>query len=303
VHRQHEVSRFHLAHFTDPGGTAMEPFLWLGDCATGNVSRRAPKNIGWKRGLYAAAEHDGGDAPLEAYLATRIETHAARELVGLSSANDPPTDLPNALVRYLAFAAARSSPMRDLVLRWIDQTADGVLVEPPPAGWEGVRRASRGIRMQKAGEGARLAHEPDEAEALRRAGWTWDMSDQDFSEYVRFQAWYLQVRFFPRLQWHSLVPPVGDSFIIGDRPVVWGFDGWLDAPPSMFRHPSVQLVAPLTRSFALFAHHADATTPDRVLPVEINRIIALAAQQWIAGSCEQTVRAALEWRSQSHIAG
>lgn len=122
------------------------------------------------------------------------------------------------------------------------------------------------------------------------------MSAEDFEEIIRLQAWYLQVRFFPRLKWHVLRPPRGESFVIADRPVVWGFANDVTVPPSLLRHPAVQLFAPLTRSLALFAHHVDAHAPDRILASDVNRAMTTAATSWIAGASEAVVRGALRLR-------
>lgn len=51
--KQHYVSRFHLAWFTDASvGAEEDPWLWIGDRSDGSVRRRAPKNVGWARQLY-----------------------------------------------------------------------------------------------------------------------------------------------------------------------------------------------------------------------------------------------------------
>ena len=39
----------------------------------------------------------------------------------------------------------------------------------------------------------------------------------NFLEVVHIQAYYFQVRWFPRLRWFTLRPPAGQFFIIGDR--------------------------------------------------------------------------------------
>ena len=73
--RDHYVSQFHLRGFTDPTATKpQEPWLWVGDCATRSVERRAPRNIAWSTDLFAVP---GGladrEAGIEAYLATHVE--------------------------------------------------------------------------------------------------------------------------------------------------------------------------------------------------------------------------------------
>ena len=41
---------------------------------------------------------------------------------------------------------------------------------------------------------------------------------------------------------------------------------------------------------ALIGHHEAADPPDIVFPSDINRVLAFAAHQWIAGPTEETVR-------------
>ena len=83
--RDHYVSQFHLRGFTDPAATRpQEPWLWVGDCATQSVTRRAPKNVAWSTDLFAGP---GGladrEASIEAYLATHVEGPAAFALRGV----------------------------------------------------------------------------------------------------------------------------------------------------------------------------------------------------------------------------
>ncbi len=52
--RDHYVSQFFLSHFTDP--TVMppeDPWLWIIDLPNEEARRRAPKNVGWARDLFA----------------------------------------------------------------------------------------------------------------------------------------------------------------------------------------------------------------------------------------------------------
>jgi hypothetical protein len=116
---------------------------------------------------------------------------------------------------------------------------------------------------------------------------------------VHLQAWYFQVRFFPRLRWIILDAPPGGHFIIGDRPVVWGFDGVVDAQPRALRHPHIQLFATLTRSVGLFAYHPSGVPPDAVSFRDVNRIIAMAATRWIAGPSRAVVAESLADRANS----
>ena len=147
--------------------------------------------------------------------------------------------------------------------------------------------------MEHPVRGVREEIPPDQIEPLRNQGWRLCLGNNDFLGFVHLQAWYFQVRFFPRLKWLSVRAPKGHHFIIGDRPIVWGFSNLVDAAPYWLRHRNVQLVAPLSRSLALFAYHASDDHPDTITTSEINRIVASAAHEWIAGPTEAAVRDAI----------
>jgi hypothetical protein len=136
----------------------------------------------------------------------------------------------------------------------------------------------------------------DEFHALRRLGWNrlgwkWILQRDDHLELLHLQAWYFQVRHFPRLSWVRLEPPHGEYFITSDRSVAWLADGYADTPPAALRHPTAQVVAPLTGTTALVGRHG--TTPLSVTPREVNRFVAFAASDWIARPTSDVVRQAL----------
>src|SRR5262249_25399539 len=136
----------------------------------------------------------------------------------------------------------------------------------------------------------------EEVEALRHRGWRLLLTQDDLLELVHLQAWYFQVRFFPQLQWIVLDAPPGGYFVIGDRPVVWGFDSHLEVAPTTLRPQEVELIAPLTRSLALFACSPAASPPGTITYHEVNHFVAAAADEWIAGPARDVVVAALAGR-------
>jgi hypothetical protein len=297
--RHHYVSQFHLRGFTDPNvAKPQEPWLWVGNCQTGFIERRAPKNFAWSTGLFAGP---GGlsdrEASIETFLAMHVEGPAAFALRGFTSRpQGQRSPVPAELGRYLAWAAARTLPMRQLYQDWIDNLPDLTeisYVEPPPPGFEQMTPLTRFHKMQHPVFGIRDDVPSEDVEALRHQGWRFILGDDDFLELVHLQAWYFQVRFFPRLHWIILDAPPGGHFIIGDRPVVWGFDGAVGVQPRALRHPDVQLFATLTRSVALFAHHPSAPPPPTIQFQDVNRILASAAHEWIAGPTRVVVSEAL----------
>lgn len=208
--------------------------------------------------------------------------------------------IPPELGRYLAWAAGRSLPMWSLWEQWIAEflpLSEMQVVEPPPQGLEDCQDIERTHTMEHPEHGLRLNVPCGDVEALRQQGWRLRLAKDDFLEVVHLQAWYFQVRHFPRLRWLVLRAPLGHSFIIGDRPVVWGFAGRNEERPSMLRHPDVQLVAPLSRQVCLFAWNALSDHPEVITTFDVNRIVAVAAHKWIAGSNEATVEEALQLRA------
>jgi len=303
--RHHYLSQFHLRGFTDPNvRKPQEPWLWVGDCATGSIQRRAPKNLAWSSGLFAGP---GGLADqkssLESFLATQVESPAAFALRALlSRPQGKRTSIPGELKRYLAWAAARSLSMHQLYQDWIDSTPalnEVEYFEKPPTGFEQIAPISRLHHMEHPVLGVRQDVPPEDVELLRTQGWRLVLTNDDFLEIVHLQAWYFQVRHFPRLRWIMLDAPPARHFVIGDRPIVWGFEGMPHAKPSALRHPGVQVFATLTRSLALFAHHPSTPPPQSISYWDVNRVIASAAQNWIAGPTREVVAEALFSRVRS----
>lgn len=300
--RHHYVSRFHLRGFTDPDAdTSRDPWVWIGDCQTGEVKRRAPTNFGWERELYgspgALADRN---SKLETYLAEKVESPAALALrrfcAKRQGARGP---IPSEVLCYLAWAAARTPAMRALYQTWIDELAEDrfTLAEQPPKWLLEAKDLHRLHRMEHSAHGIRDDVDPEEVERLKTSGWKFVVGQEDFLELVYVQARYFYERFFPRLNWLTLDAPVGEWFIIGDRPVAWGFWGALTVMPASLRNPNVQLIAPITRTIALVAYNSAGGQPTEVRPSELNQIIASVARKWIAGPSESVVRGALQLRS------
>jgi hypothetical protein len=81
-------------------------------------------------------------------------------------------------------------------------------VEPPPPGFEKINNRPRPMCLEDPSTGARRdVMAEHEFYALRRQGWKWIISRDDHLEMLHLQAWYFQVRHFPRLSWVRLQPP------------------------------------------------------------------------------------------------
>lgn len=276
-----------------------DPWLWQGFVPDGPVKRRAPKNVGTASLMF---DGPGGladrDATLESFLAQEVEGPAAEAMREVcSGALGSGGELPPALTRYLAWAAARSLPMQTLRHFWGEKGfgRSHEIVEPPPEGLLKASESRRDVQMVHPTLGCRVFAAGSDFERAGAEGWFPDMRERaNFLESVHIQAYYFQERFFPRFKWFTLRPPEGEFFVIADRAVGWAADGYIDAPPSCLRDPSAYVLAPISRNLLLVGKHTFEkwhVTPDR-----INAVIACWAHDWIAGPTRATVESALEAR-------
>jgi hypothetical protein len=225
--RDHYVSRFFLSRFVDPASSVgAEPWLWYGEVRNGTVKRKAPKNIGWSRDLFAGP---GGLADrgrrLEEHLAQEVEGPAAQSLREFVAAPIYQVrEIPPALFRYMAWLAARSLTMKSLYESWISELDPPAQIElaeePAPEPANLVAAPERRHVMEHPQHGTRDDVPSGEIESLRQEGWRWRFSNDDFPEMVHLQAWDFQSRFFPRLSWKVLDAPGDPYFITCDRPAL-----------------------------------------------------------------------------------
>ncbi len=298
--RAHTVPKFYLSGFVAPESEReRNPFVWVGSLTTGEITKRSPKNISISRGLYDGC---GGfsepETIIEAHLA-KIESAASSAIRNFATKRiEDGGPIPLEITRFLAWQAARTPGWMDLVQRWANEPpsdSENEVVEPPPPGFENIVDRSRPMCPEDPSTGARrevIAEQ--EFYALRRQGWKWIIRRDDHLEMLHIQAWYFQVRHFPRLSWVRLQPPDREYFITSDRSVAWLADGYADTPPAALRHPTTQVVAPLNKTVALVGRHGAGTLG--VTPSEVNRFIAFAASGWIAGPTSDVVRQALSDR-------
>jgi hypothetical protein len=297
--RQHYVSRFHLSAFCDPASTGTpDPWLWVGSTTDQSVRRRSPKNVAAVPGFF---DGPGGfsepGASLETFLANDVEGPAATALRRLLQSTLI-EQLPPEVMRYLAWAASRSLPMQRLEADWATRyrpTLNGPMAEPPPPALAALQPRHRSIRLIHPVLGERRELSSEAVDEFLDDGWIPDSTEQsNFLEGVHIQAYYFQVRWFPRLRWFTLRPPQGQYFVIWDRPVGWGVPECLDAPPSCLRDEAAFLIAPLSRSLALVGRND--STPWAVTPSQVNALLAAWSLDWIAGPTADVVADALSDR-------
>jgi hypothetical protein len=270
--------------------------VWIASLTTGEITRRSPKNISIARGLY---DGPGGfaepDATIEAHLA-KIESAAAAAIRKFTATKIGEGGvIPPEITRFLAWQAARTPGWMELEQQWVNEPwfdREHDVVEPPPPGFPKTGNRQRPMCLEDPNTGAhREAMTEEELRAYLKQGWKWILRRDDHLELLHMQAWYFQVRHFPRLSWVRLQPPDNEFFITSDRSVAWLADGYADTPPAALRHPTAQVVAPLTRKVALVGQHGGHEL--QVAPREINRFVAFAASDWIAGPTSDAVGQAL----------
>jgi hypothetical protein len=296
------VPKFYLRGFCAPEseGGLVEPFIWIGSIATGEIKRRAPKNVSIVSGYY---DGPGGlndrSASIESHLA-KIESAAAVAIARfVSDRIQDGAIVPSEIWRFLSWQAARTPGFveieEDWIYQWNPDEAPS-LVEEPPAGIENIRERQRSYCVENSDTGEN--REVADAEELKRycsLGWKWKWRREDRLESMHMQAWYFQVRHFARLSWVRLNAPEGGSFVTSDRGVSWIVDGFADTPPAALRHPTAQVVVPLTRTVALIGMHGRKKLG--VTPREINRFISASVSDWIAGPSRAVVEMAMRDRT------
>ncbi len=295
--RAHTVPKFYLYGFVAPESECdRDPFVWVGSLRTGEIQRRSPKNLSIARGLYdGQGGFDDPGATIEAHLA-EIEGAAAvaiRKFAATKIGNG--ASIPAEISRFLAWQAARTPGWMKLVQQWANEAPfdpEQGVVEPPPPGLAKISDRVRPMCLEDPNTGARReVTGEEELHACRKRGWKWIIRADDHLEMLHMQAWYFQVRHFPRLSWVRLQPPNNEFFITSDRAVAWLADGYADTPPAALRHPTAQVLAPLTKKLALIGRHGVGRLG--VKPREVNRRIAFLASDWIAGPTSDVVQQAL----------
>jgi hypothetical protein len=301
--RAHTVPHFYLSNFVSPESEdSRDPFTWVGTISSGEIKARAPKNLSIVRGFYDGSGcFEEPNASLEAHL-SRIEQAAASAIKRLI-ALPPGTggQVGAEIFRFLAWQAARTPGWLDVVENWANEwnpDSNFTPVEPPPDGFNNIKERSRELCLELPATGERrTANTMEEFLQLRREGWKWIIQKQDRLEMIHMQAWYFQVRHFPRLSWVRLDAPCGEGFVTSDRGVTWIVDGFADAPPSALRLPSAQVIAPLSRGVVLVGRHASQAGKLLVTPRDINRFISCSTSGWIAGQSRGIVESALHDRA------
>lgn len=304
--RAHTVPKFYLNGFCAPesdrkAGAPIDPFVWIGSLATGEIKRRSPKNVSISTGLYdGPGGFENPAASIESHL-SQIEGAAASAISKfVSSEIQAGAAMPSEILRFLSWQAARTPGWMEVEDEWLyhwDTNSVPAVAEPPPAGFENIRHNKRSCCLEHPDTGERRqVSDSEEFRRLRVAGWKWILGRDDRLEMLHMQAWYFQVRHFPRLTWVRLNAPEGEWFITSDRGVSWIVDGFADGPPAALRHDTAQVIAPLTRKVALVGMHGSKKLG--VTPREVNRFIAASVSRWVAGPTKGVVEIAIRDRSE-----
>jgi hypothetical protein len=305
--RAHTVPRFYLAGFVDPESEELrDPYVWLGSIKTGMIVRRAPKNISTIPGAY---DGPGGfeklDASIERHL-SKIESAASSAIRAFAATPiKSGAKIGPEIMRFMAWQAPRTPGWMELVQKWIDDfdpDAPIKTVEAPPTWLTAAKARHRPFCMKSPTTGEmEVVTEVSDWRRLKKAGWIWILGRDEQLEMLHIQASYFLDRHFPRLSWTRLEPPQGQWFITGNRGVTWTAQGQIDTPPAALRHPTAQVIAPLTRRVTLVGTHGAAT--HGVTPREVNRAIACTSSEWIVGPTEFIVMQAMRDRADLFVSG
>ena len=153
---------------------------------------------------------------------------------------------------------------------------------------------NRGSWLEHAVHGA-LRDVPSELVGkLQLEGWRVHLAPDDFLELVHLQAWEFQSRWFPQLHWSLLWAPHGSAFVLGDRSVIWQADGLINVPPAALRHPTAQLIAPLSPRVALLGSASLRRDAPGIKPEYVNLLSAVSALSWIFGPANSVVENVLK---------
>ncbi len=292
--KAHTVPRFQLSEFVARGAESDQtPWIWIGSIATDEVKRRAPKNISISRGLYdGRGSFREVGATVEAHLAM-IEGAAAAALRDFAAtAIGGGEVVPQAIIRLMAWQVARTPGWMDLAQSWANESWPTQVIEPPPEGFDRIEWRHRDMLLENPStHERRWVKSTEEFVTLKGSGWSWLLQKEDHLEALHLNAWYLQVRHFPRLSWFRIEPPVGGNFIISDRGVAWLVNGKSNAKPAELRNSSAVVLAPLTRNLALIGKHGKHANDIKAR--EFNGLVASTASRWIAGPTADVVKQAL----------
>jgi Protein of unknown function (DUF4238) len=299
--RPHTVPKFYLSGFVDATNKGHEPYLWIGSVSDNSISRKAPKNVSIVNGYYdGQGGFENSDASLEKHLSS-IEGEAAKAIRALDKMNPwTSSEMPSEIARFLAWQAARTPGWQQQEEEWANDPefwTNNSLVEGPPPGLESAKHNFREIVLTNLETGQEAVVTDGDLGQFIRKGWKWKWSKEDRLESMHIQAWYFQVRHFPRLKWARLTAQDDNAFITSDRAVSWLVDGYADTPPSALRNLKAEVYAPLTKRIALVGRNVEM--PIQVTTREVNLRIAFCASKWIAGTNREIVQQALSDRKQN----
>ena len=295
--RAHTVPKFYLSEFISPESKAGgDPYVYIGFIETGEIKKRSPKNISISRGLYdGSGGLENSEASIETHL-SKIEWAAASAIRKLAASPCSEGAIVGTEIwRFLAWQAARTPGWMNLIEGWVaewDPGAPIVAVQPPPDGFDSISDRHRSLLVENPqNRERREVVQPEEFHSLLGKGWKWILRNNDHLELLHIQAWYFQARHFPSFSWVRLDAPSGESFVTSDRAIAWIADGLANTPPASLRHPTAQILAPLTRGVALLGRHCSDGLD--VTPRDVNRLVASMASGWIVGATADVVRQAL----------
>jgi len=276
--KAHIVPRFYLENFADH-----KQQLWTCDLKDRRIFKSNPRDAATYRDFYRGdqARHEDD---LERKLST-IESDAAPHLKRFLHGS---LEIGDELLRFIAWMAARTMWLKRLFAQfdfkeYLKENFEELCnVECDPKG--------RALPFDFCSKGQiRQLQISQSKPYLEDPNWTIEMSQDQFLDMVRLQAYCFRTMHFPLLKWFSVQAPPGRRFITSDRPVSWDVlsNGWTDLP-SVLKHPLVDLILPLSPEVLMMAGHDQASMNAlQVTPDELNSRIAQRAERFLFARSEE----------------
>lgn len=271
--RSHVIPAFYLRSFADQRGR-----IWSLDMKTLKLFPTTPEKVATVRDYYRG-DHAKHEDDLEKRLAT-VESNAAPHLKALIAAD---VDLPPDFARFVAWMMARTDWVRRLHAHFdfkryyrenfeeFCKIDDGRKGRPLPLKFHNGLNEVVSVPFK------------DSRKYLESLDWELELSQDEFLDMIRMQAYCFETIHFPRLEWVSIRPPAGKRFITSDRPGSWDVlaRGWQDFPAAL-KHPDVDLIFPVSPHIVLMAGHSQTSMLRSYITTrDVNNRIALRADRFL----------------------
>jgi hypothetical protein len=271
--KSHIVPAFYLRHFADSRGQ-----LWCLDKKTRKIYASSPTKAATGRDFYRGetAVHEDD---LEKRLAA-IESAAAPHLRSLI---DGKVNISPEVARFLAWMMARTGWLRELPGHYEIKEYLNENFEELSNADDGDKGRPLPFVFRNSSDDVVSVSFRHSRKYLESSDWKLEMTQDQFLDVVRLQAYLFQTIHFSRLKWVTVRPPDGQRFITSDRPATWDVMsfGW-NSFPAVLKHPDVDLIFPVSPYVSLMGGHDQASMLGlSITPSEINSRISYRANRFL----------------------